>query len=167
MKPMAVILMGVSGSGKTAVGKALAQELGWPFYDGDDYHPRANVKKMAAGIPLSGEDRRPWLEQLHDLIIKTLTSDVSVILACSALKQSYRDFLQGGRDDVVIVYLKGSFELVYERMLARSGHYFKPEMLASQFEALEEPERAVVIDIAHPLNEIVKAILLAIGRMYS
>jgi gluconokinase len=157
--PCAIILMGVSGCGKTSVGKQLSQKLGWPFYDGDNFHPAANVAKMAAGQPLNDQDRIPWLTILHDLIADHLTAGKSMLLACSALKQKYRHQLAAGNPGTVFVHLQGDFDLIFSRMQARAGHYMKAEMLRSQFATLEEPSNAVTVDITQNLDTIVKEIL--------
>jgi gluconokinase len=149
------ILMGVAGSGKTAVGKSLAKFLGWNFFDADDFHPPANIAKMAGGIPLDDSDRAPWLDSLHDLISSSLTANRPAILACSALKERYRQRLLEGNPGVKIVYLKGSYDLIWSRMEKRSDHYMKPQMLKSQFDALEEPTDALTVDIALSVDEIV------------
>jgi gluconokinase len=133
------VIMGVSGSGKTTVGLALAQKLGAPFYDGDDFHPPQNIAKMAAGIPLDDEDRFVWLVRLHDLIADHLARGETAVVACSALKKKYREQLRQGNDGLRIVYLDGSFDLIRERMEARPSHYMKANMLQSQFETLEPP----------------------------
>lgn len=153
------IVMGVSGSGKTAVGKALAQSLGWDFFDADDFHPPANIAKMARGIPLDDSDRTPWLDSLHELISSSLKADKPAVLACSALKENYRQQLIDGNDGVQIVYLKGSYELIWSRMEKRTEHYMKPHMLKSQFETLEEPANAITVDIALSIEQIVKTII--------
>ena len=152
--------MGVSGSGKTTVGRELAGELGWKFYDGDDFHPRSNVEKMSRGLPLDDEDRAPWLECLRELIKSCLARGESAVLACSALKKKYRSYLliDEGDEGVKLVYLKGDRELIRERLGERSGHFMKPEMLDSQFDALEEPERALTVDISAPPDEIARTI---------
>lgn len=147
--------MGVAGSGKTAVGKSLAKFLGWNFFDADDFHPPANIAKMAGGIPLDDSDRAPWLDSLHDLISSSLTANRPAILACSALKERYRQRLLEGNPGVKIVYLKGSYDLIWSRMEKRSDHYMKPQMLKSQFDALEEPTDALTVDIALSVDEIV------------
>ncbi|HEX8456723.1 MAG TPA: gluconokinase [Pyrinomonadaceae bacterium] len=152
-----VVLMGVAGSGKTTIGRLLASELGWQFYDADDFHPPANVSKMARGIPLEDADRLPWLETLRALIRDSLARGAGGVLACSALKASYRDYLVLD-ERVKLVYLKGDFALIRERLDARRGHFMRPEMLDSQFAALEEPERELHIDIAAAPSEIVRAI---------
>lgn len=153
------MVMGVSGSGKTRVGKSLAEYLGWDFYDADDFHPPENVSKMAAGIPLSDSDRAPWLAALHELISSSLMQDQPGVLACSALKQQYRQQLLEGNADVQIIYLKGSYELIWSRMSTRKDHYMKPHMLQSQFDVLEEPTSALIIDISLPADDIVQEIL--------
>ncbi|MBN1266337.1 MAG: gluconokinase [Anaerolineales bacterium] len=162
-EPLAVVLMGVSGCGKTSVGTGLSEMLGWPFYDGDDYHPQANIDRMSAGIPLTDEDRLPWLEGLRDLILRDLSEGCSLIVACSALKADYRKILDGGRGDVHFVFLEGSFELIQKRLQARSGHYMKPGMLRSQFATLELPEEAQTVSIDQPVGKIVEAIVAAIA----
>jgi gluconokinase len=159
MKTRFFIIMGVSGSGKSEVGKALAEKLGWDFYDADDFHPPANVAKMASGIPLDDGDRAPWLTTLRDLIATSLKQNKPAVLACSALKERYRQRLLDGNADVQLVYLKGSYDLIWSRMSARKNHYMKPHMLRSQFDALEEPRNALMIDISLPLVEIPDMIL--------
>jgi len=159
MKPRFYIIMGVSGCGKSAVGKALAQKLGWDFFDADDFHPPSNIKKMANGIPLMDEDRLPWLNTLHNLISTALMKDQPGVLACSALKENYRQILLSGSEEVQVVYLKGSYDLIWSRMSARAGHYMRPAMLRSQFDILEEPGDALFIDIDRSINEIVDLIL--------
>ncbi len=158
MKPKFYILMGVSGCGKTAVGKALAQKLGWDFYDADDFHPPENVSKMASGIPLDDSDRAPWLDSLHDLISSSLEAGKPGVLACSALKERYRQQLIDGNDGVQLVYLKGSYDLIWSRMIARKEHYMKPHMLQSQFATLEEPANALTVDVSLSVNEVVQEI---------
>lgn len=154
-----IIVMGVSGCGKSSVGKALADSLGWDFYDADDFHPPENVAKMADGVPLDDSDRAPWLASLHELISSSLKADQPGVLACSALKESYRQQLLDGNDGVQIVYLKGSFDLIWSRMKKRTDHYMKPHMLESQFETLEEPSKALTIDISKSVDEIVREVI--------
>ena len=153
------IVMGVSGCGKSSVGKSLSEHLGWDFYDADDFHPRENVLKMTNGIPLDDSDRAPWLASLNDLILSSLKANRPGVLACSALKERYRQELTKNTDGVQLVYLKGSYDLIWSRMKKRVDHYMQPHMLKSQFDALEEPTNALVIDISMPLNEIVQKII--------
>jgi len=153
------ILMGVSGSGKTSVGETLAKELGWDFYDADDYHPPENVAKMASGTPLNDSDRAPWLARLHEMISTSLKADRPGVLACSALKERYRQQLLDGNQDVQIVYLKGSYDLIWSRMENRTDHYMKPHMLKSQFDTLEEPKNALTMDISMSVDDIVETII--------
>lgn len=159
MKARFVIVMGVSGSGKTSVGWSLAQHLGWEFYDADDFHPPENVAKMATGIPLNDSDRAPWLASLHDLICSSLKAGQPGVLACSALKERYRQQLINSIEGVQIIYLKGSYDLIWSRMEKRIDHYMRPHMLQSQFEALEEPSNALTVDISTSLDEIVQKII--------
>jgi gluconokinase len=158
------IVMGVSGSGKSVVGKALAQNLGWDFFDADDFHPPANVAKMASGIPLDDSDRAPWLDALRELISSSLKADRPAVLACSALKEIYRQRLMDGNNGVRLVYLKGSYDLIWSRMIARADHFMKPSMLQSQFNTLEEPADAITVDIALSIEEIVKKILAELNN---
>lgn len=159
MKTRFVIVMGVAGSGKSTVGSALAEQLGWDFYDADGFHPIENITKMASGIPLDDADRAPWLASLHALISASLEEDRPAVLACSALRRSYREKLLEGNNGVQIIYLKGSYDLIWSRLSARSDHYMKPHMLQSQFEALEEPKNALTLDISMSVDEIVQEIL--------
>ena len=158
MKTRFLIVMGVSGCGKSSVGRALADSLGWDFYDADDFHPPENVAKMTDGLPLDDSDRAPWLASLHDIISTNLKADKPGVLACSALKERYRRQLMDGNEGVQIVYLKGSYELIWSRMSAREEHYMKPHMLRSQFEALEEPLNAYTVDISLPIDAVVRQI---------
>ncbi|HEU4595169.1 MAG TPA: gluconokinase [Pyrinomonadaceae bacterium] len=159
---MVIILMGVTGSGKTTIGRLLARELGWPFHDADDFHSEASVEKMARGVPLDDRDRAPWLAALRELIRLRVESGENAVLACSALKESYRNFLLVG-EDVKLIYLKGDYDLIRERLGSRQGHFMKAAMLDSQFAALEEPERALSVDISQPPEEIVRAIRDGLG----
>ncbi len=156
---MFLIVMGVSGCGKSTVGKGLADELGWPFYDGDDFHPPENVAKMSQGIPLTDEDRAGWLAALADLIRGSLAQGKPGVLACSALKQKYRDQLCVDPAQVKFIYLKGSYGLIKARMLARPGHYMKTGMLDSQFATLEEPQNALTVDIDQSPQQISEFIM--------
>ena len=149
--------MGVSGAGKTTVGTMLASQLGWEFADADDYHPAANVEKMRNGVPLTDADREPWLERLRALIVAWIASGKSAVLACSALKEAYRDRLMVGAE-VRVVYLKADRELLRERLLLRRGHYMKEGMLESQIETLEEPADAIVLDARSSVEDVVREI---------
>ena len=160
---MIIILMSVSGVGKTTVGAWLAQALGWPFYDGDQFHPPANVAKMRQGMPLTDEDRWPWLQALRTHIETWVQQGMSAVLACSALKQAYREYLMIDEAEVKLVYLKGDYDLIYERLAQRRGHFMPPGLLASQFAALEEPEQGVIVDIVHPPETIVALIREQLG----
>jgi gluconokinase len=160
MKTRFFIVMGVSGCGKSSVGNTLAEHLGWDFYDADDFHPPENVAKMANGIPLTDSDRTPWLASLNELISSSLKTDRPGVLACSALKERYRQQLMDGNDGVQLVYLKGSYDLIWSRMETRTDHYMKPHMLKSQFETLEEPTNALTMDISMSLDDIVQEIIL-------
>ena len=154
MKTGFIIVMGVSGCGKSSVGKLLAEKLGWDFYDADDFHPSINVKKMADGIPLDDSDRAPWLALLHELISSSLKQNQPGVLACSALKERYRQQLMEGNENIQLVYLKGNYDLIWSRMSTRREHYMQPEMLQSQFDALEEPVNALTMDISGPVDDI-------------
>lgn len=156
---MFVIVMGVSGSGKTTIGKAIAEQLGCRFYDGDDFHPTAIVAKMVAGIPLTDEDRAGWLAALAALIQRGLQQGESGVIACSALKEKYRQALCVDAGQVKFVYLKGSYEVILGRMQNRQAHYMKPAMLQSQFETLEEPQGVLTVDITLSPDVIVRNIM--------
>ena len=160
---MIAIVMGVTGSGKTTVGRRLAEELGWEFADADDFHPRANVEKMERGIPLNDEDRGPWLDRLRIQITNWIESNHNTALACSALKRTYRQELSVG-PEVRFVYLKGSAELIAQRLRARRGHFADEKILAGQFADLEEPETAVVVDISRTPEKIVAEIREALAN---
>ena len=160
---MIVLLMGVSGAGKTSVGTMLAAQLGWEFADADDYHPAANVEKMRHGIPLTDADREPWLESLRALIVALMTAGKDAVLACSALKQTYRERLTAGAP-VLLVYLKADRELLRERLLLRRGHYMKEGMLESQIVTLQEPQNAVVVDARGTVEDIAREIRLRVSK---
>jgi gluconokinase len=145
---MVIVLMGVSGSGKTTVGKILAERLGWTFLEGDDFHPPGNVEKMRAGVPLTDADRKPWLADLRERVDAACTRGENAVLACSALKHSYRDYLEKHEPECVrYVYLHGSEELMRERLAGRKGHYMNPKLLHSQFDALEAPADALRVEV--------------------
>jgi gluconokinase len=160
---MIVVLMGVSGSGKTTVGQVLAEGLGWTFVDADDFHPAANVDKMRRGVPLTDEDRRPWLKALAARIDQARDRREDLVLACSALKHSYQDYLRHGLDDVKLVWLSGSPELIARRLAARTGHFMDPHLLPSQFQALEPPDDAIAVDITPGPEAIAAAIRRRLG----
>jgi len=158
---MIIVLMGVSGSGKTTIGQRLAQSLGWTFYDGDDFHPQANIDKMRQGIPLTDGDRDSWLTALQQLIDSLLQNDRSAVLACSALKQTYRNRLQRDLAHVRFVYLKGDFDLIRRRLMSRQGHFMRADLLRSQFATLEEPQGVLTVDISRSPEQIVTTIKTA------
>jgi gluconokinase len=159
-----VVLMGVSGTGKTAVGTRLAKALGGAFAEGDDYHPPANVAKMRSGTPLDDADRLPWLETLSRQIGAWLEQDRTVVLACSALKQRYREILKAGRPGVVFVHLKGDKALIRSRLEHRRGHYMPASLLDSQLAALEEPTDAITVDVDATPEQIVAEIVKALAK---
>jgi gluconokinase len=150
---MVILLMGVSGSGKTTIGQMLSAQLNWPFVDGDSLHSPANIAKMAAGIPLTDDDRAPWLQSIHAVMEGWRIQQKNGIIASSALKEKYRKILLT-RPEIKLVYLRGAYDLIYSRMQHRPGHYMKAEMLQSQFASLEEPKDAIVIDIG-PAPEVI------------
>ncbi len=156
---MVLILMGPMGCGKTTIGKMLAKKLGWPFYDGDAFHPKENVEKMRAGIALTDEDRRLWLEKLRDNIERWLKERQDTVLACSALKQSYRDILGVDQKNVRTIYLKGSYQLLRKRIEDRQHPYMNKDLLRSQLDTLEEPEEGLRADISATPEMIVSTII--------
>ncbi|MES2693014.1 MAG: gluconokinase, GntK/IdnK-type [Verrucomicrobiota bacterium] len=162
-EPVVVLLMGVSGSGKTTVGLQLAQELGWSFRDADDFHPPENVAKMSAGMPLTDEDRAPWLAAIRAYIAACLSRGESAVVTCSALKKTYRDAAIPDRERVKLVHLEGDFDLILDRMRARKDHFMKPQMLESQFATLEPPASALTVNIARTPAEIVAEIRRSLG----
>ena len=155
---MIVVLMGVSGSGKTTIGQMLADAIPCPFLEGDSLHPRSNIEKMSRGIPLTDADRAPWLSAIHAHMVDVYNRGDSVVVGCSALKQSYRTVLADGLP-LIWVYLKGSQDLIRSRILQRTSHFMKADMLASQFEALEEPSDALVVDVSESPDAVVERIL--------
>jgi gluconokinase len=156
---MIVVLMGVSGSGKTTIGERLAQRLGWPYLDADDFHPPANVEKMRSGTPLTDADRWPWLDSMNAALRKHVARGEDLILGCSALKQAYRERLAAGLPDVRWVHLKGSFELIRARLAARRHRYMPASLLQSQFATLEEPADALAVDVGAAPDDVVEAVL--------
>jgi gluconokinase len=165
MQPKGFLVMGVAGSGKSTLGNALAQTLDWDFFDADDFHSVENITKMAAGIPLSDADRAPWLAALNHQLTSTLAENRHPVLACSALRQTYRGQLLSGTHGIAIIYLKGTYDIIGSRMAAREGHYMKSNMLRSQFETLEEPQDALVLDVSLPLDEMLGTILAKYPRL--
>ena len=165
-RPSVLVVMGVSGAGKTRLGRALAEELGWDFADADDHHSAANVAKMRSGSPLTDEDRAPWLAALRFEIERRLAPGrTPLVLACSALKQSHRRALQAGDvDRVRLIHLDGPPELIAARLASRGGHYMPPSLLPSQLAALEPPSDALRVDIASPTETQVAAVRAALGR---
>jgi gluconokinase len=165
-KISAIIVMGVSGSGKSTVAEALAARLGFTCGDGDSYHPQANIDKMQAKIPLTDEDRWPWLQAIAADIDQKADAGRPIVIACSALKRTYRDILVDGRDDVRIAFLKGSKDLIAQRLANRRNHFMPPSLLDSQFNALEEPgsdEPAITVSIDASVENIVDAIVQGLG----
>ena len=161
--PVIVVVMGVSGSGKTTISALLAGKLGCQFQEGDDLHPKANVEKMRSGMPLTDADRMPWLHKIAEEIDGWRARGESGVLTCSALKRAYRDVIIGSRSDVILVYLKGSHDLIKQRMAARHEHFMPVALLDSQFATLEEPtpdEHPIVVDVggrpASVADEIVR-----------
>ncbi|ENF8749275.1 gluconokinase [Vibrio fluvialis] len=163
MKPRKILVMGVSGCGKSSIGSKIAEALGLKFFDGDDYHPKQNVEKMRQGIPLTDEDRYGWLQTLNRLFIE----QESAVIACSALKPEYRDILRTNNEELVTVYLQGDYDTIWSRLKQRSDHYFQGEkMLKSQFAILVEPQagEAIFVDISQSLDDVVAQALTAISQ---
>ena len=154
---MIIVLMGVTGSGKTTVGRLLAEDLGWTYIDADDFHSEPSIEKMKAGIPLNDADRKPWLESLRESVRDCLFRSENAVFACSALKESYREFLLLD-ERVKLVYLKGNYQAIRERLAQRRGHYMDPALLDSQFETLEEPSECLRIDAASEPRAIISII---------
>jgi gluconokinase len=164
--PCALVVMGVSGSGKSTIGEKLAQRLGWSYEDADRFHPASNVAKMSAGQPLTDEDRRPWLQAIANEIDRVCKAGEHGVIACSALKRPYRDVLVHGRKDVRIIYLRGTRDLIASRLALRKGHFMPPGLLASQFGTLEPPdasENPVTVSIDAPIETIVDDIVRQLG----
>ena len=164
--PCALVVMGVSGSGKSTIGEKLAQRLGWSYEDGDKFHPLSNVAKMSAGQPLTDQDRWPWLQAIANEIDRVCEARGHAVIACSALKRAYRDLLVHGRPDVRIIYLQGTQDLIADRLALRKGHFMPPGLLASQFKTLEPPdasENPVTVSIDAPVETIVDDIVRQSG----
>jgi gluconokinase len=167
---MIIVLMGVSGSGKTTIGNQLSTALGWDFVDGDTLHPQANIDKMSQGIALTDDDRQPWLETIRALIQHGIENNKNLVLACSALKASYRAMLRQGLEQVKIVYLKASQAILQERMEQRHGHFMPSSLLQSQLDTLEEPTEdaaesstTITVDVNQSPEQVVEQIRLEIG----
>jgi gluconokinase len=166
--PRALIVMGVSGSGKTTIGEELARRIGWRYEDADTFHPAGNVAKMSAGKPLTDEDRWPWLRAIADEIDRAVAAGERVVIGCSALRRVYRDVLVHGRDDIRIIYLQGAQALIAGRLGQRKEHFMPPGLLTSQFATLEPPtpdERAVTVSIDAPAGSIVDDILRQLSKI--
>ncbi len=161
-RPTVLVLMGVSGVGKTTTGQRLAKKLGWEFRDADEFHPPANIEKMSSGVPLTDEDRWPWLDAIGVWLDARLAHGGKAIVTCSALRRTYRERLLHGRPDARLVFLKGSKALIADRLSRRAGHFMPPGLLESQFSTLEEPrrdERAIVVDVSKSPTRVVTSIL--------
>ncbi|ANO32018.1 gluconokinase [Vibrio breoganii] len=165
MAGSSIIVMGVCASGKSTIGAQLAQKLGYKFIDGDDLHPRANIQKMASGMPLDDDDRTPWLERIRDAAYSLESKNEHGVIVCSALKKKYRDQIREGNGNVTFLFLDGSMDLIMERMKQRKGHFMKLNMVTSQFEALERPDaepKTIVVDIDCSIAEVVERSAAAI-----
>lgn len=161
--PNIVVVMGISGSGKSTVGRQLAERLGWPFHDGDDFHPAQNVSKMSKGIPLDDDDRRPWLQTLHDALADILRQGAHAVLAASLLKQAYREVVLGDLPGVRLVYLRADPRVIDERLQKRQGHFFQASLLTTQLEILEEPTDALALSVEAPSAALVAQVIEAFG----
>ena len=159
---MIILLMGVAGSGKTTIGRQLATELQWPYYEADDFHSATNKEKMGRGVPLDDDDRAPWLASIHQAMAECVANNRSAVFSCSALKEKYRQLLAHDLPALTLVYLAGERTLLAQRIAGRTGHYMKPGMLESQLATLEAPADALTIDIAHAPAEIVAQIRRAL-----
>jgi len=158
MNNQIIILMGVAGSGKSTIGSNLSQELDWKFIDSDRLHPQLNLEKMKKGLALTDRDRKPWLQSIRAVIDKADQKNENIVIACSALKESYREYLIQNNKNIKIIFLKGDLNLIQNRLLSRPHHFFNPRLLQDQFDTLEEPRNALYIDIFHPPKDIVNTI---------
>ena len=155
--------MGVSGSGKSTIGKLLSDRLQCDFYDADDFHPASNIIKMDRGIPLTDRDRLPWLKDLSNLIEQKLQAGEQGVLACSALKEKYREILHNQDSRVIFIYLQGDYNCIRSRIEQRQGHFMQADLLKSQFAALEEPDNALIVDVSLPPNAILQKVLTSLA----
>lgn len=155
--PVILLIMGVAGSGKSTIGRSVADRLGWPYFEADDFHSAANKAKMAGGVPLNDDDRAPWLAAIRHAMDESVAAGRSAVFTCSALKNRYREQL--AVPGLLLVHLQGDYATILERVGQRAGHYMKPEMVRSQFDALEAPSDALVLDIKHPPEQLVGEIL--------
>ena len=160
---MLIIITGVSGVGKTTIGKLLSENMGWAFHEGDDYHTNVNLAKMRNGTPLTDEDRWPWLDALRTKISEIVLHEENAILSCSALKESYRIRLESGLKDIVFVYLQADYQLIRNRISERVGHFMCAGLLASQYSDLEDPQNAIVVDAALKPMEIISYLKQALS----
>jgi gluconokinase len=160
---MVIVIMGAAGAGKTTIGRSLAVELAWRFIEGDELHPARNVAKMSAGLPLTDADREPWLAALHAIVARAIDRREHAVIACSALKERYRQALRGGLHPVRFVYLRASEAVLCHRLASRPRHFFDPRLLPSQLSELEEPEEALALDAALPPERILAAIRQEFG----
>jgi gluconokinase len=156
---MIILVMGVAGSGKTTIGQLLAESLHWDFRDADDFHSQENIAKMRDGIPLTDTDRIPWLLAMQAAIQDWLQNNQNVVLACSALKKDYRQFLLFDEEHIKLVYLKGSLQTIQKRLKARQNHFMGEKLLQSQFNTLEEPENAIIVDVSQPPEAIMQLVI--------
>lgn len=161
---MFYVIMGVSGTGKSTIGQILSDRTGWKFYDADDFHSPANLERLSRGVALTDRDRQPWLQKLRQLITRTLAEEKTAILACSALKAQYRQILQEDSCQVVFIYLRGDYDCIQQRVSHRQGHFMNSDLLRSQFDTLEEPEKALIVDVTQTPEQIVDEILRQINR---
>ena len=161
---MIIVVMGISASGKSTLGSALAKSLGWEFLEGDDYHPRANIEKMSSGTPLNDEDRLPWLRSINQALGRLDKDGRNAVLACSALKRHYREILAQDIKQMRYVYLYGNPQLVRERITNRKGHFMPPELIDSQIAAMEPPQNAIRVNIEQPVETQAELVLQALGR---
>jgi len=164
---MVLIIMGVVGVGKSTIGKMLTRRLTWEFYDADDYHSKPNIEKMRKGLQLTDRDRWPWLRAIRQLVDECLRENKPSVIACSALKKSYRAFLKQDRDNVIFVYLRGDEKTILERLSSREGHFAGTDLLESQLETLEEPENVLSVDISKQPEEITNFIIEKLNLLKS